>query len=468
MLTQPQIHHNGLSPLSKLTAQFKVVSFDNQNQEQNPNVSPFIRPMRSSSMSALHSSAQVNGATDESAWVEPPAQERRTGTKRKVDQRSPLKRQSSMPSILVTACQKLTFDEDEDELYNTSAGTICSPSPFKLNTSNLNTLTCGSSSPYRPPFRRGLSLPDPCKPDDEEAEPKPKSPRLGRCDSPLSKNSPLSKSMSSLTGFSQPVLRLPIQESTSDIKYISPETMRKVSNGCYSQFFDKILVVDCRFPYEYEGGHIKDAINLYTSGDIEQEFMKKPSTLHYRICIIFHCEFSSHRGPTLYRTLRDWDRKVNFANYPTLFYPEIYVLEGGYKKFWENCPEICEPRNYVPMKDKQYSKQMKNCLGTVLTKKTRTKRFSTEINKAPIAWSLNEGDKENCKENNTKFQTNVASSNPSMCSVNTVPDFIISRRQTNVLRHTRSHANFLVRNSNVGTPSSTLGAVSNSPGNFRL
>ena len=37
----------------------------------------------------------------------------------------------------------------------------------------------------------------------------------------------------------------------------------------------------------------------------------------------------------MYRFLRDQDRELNKDSYPRLVYPEIYVLEGGYKAFFE-------------------------------------------------------------------------------------------------------------------------------------
>jgi len=47
--------------------------------------------------------------------------------------------------------------------------------------------------------------------------------------------------------------------------------------------------------------------------------------------------------------------------YPELYYPEMYVLEGGYKKFWETAeaPAFCEPQAYVPMNHSNFSKEMK-------------------------------------------------------------------------------------------------------------
>ena len=49
--------------------------------------------------------------------------------------------------------------------------------------------------------------------------------------------------------------------------------------------------------------------------------------------MVFHCEFSSERGPRVYKLFRSMDRKKNI--YPELDWPEIYLLKDGYKRFWE-------------------------------------------------------------------------------------------------------------------------------------
>jgi M-phase inducer tyrosine phosphatase len=43
----------------------------------------------------------------------------------------------------------------------------------------------------------------------------------------------------------------------------------------------------------------------------------------------------------MYSILRGTDRELNHAYYPRLFYPEIYVLQGGYSKYWANFPDRC-------------------------------------------------------------------------------------------------------------------------------
>ena len=59
-----------------------------------------------------------------------------------------------------------------------------------------------------------------------------------------------------------------------------------------------------------------------------------PSCPDKRIVIIFHCEFSSKRGPRMCRFVRERDRAMN--EYPKLYYPELYILKGGYKDFFND------------------------------------------------------------------------------------------------------------------------------------
>lgn len=71
-----------------------------------------------------------------------------------------------------------------------------------------------------------------------------------------------------------------------------------------------LAFLDCRYPYEYEGGHIRGAKNFYTKEQILQEFVNskdgvnKPDSSdatvsNKRTILVFHCEFSSERGPNL-------------------------------------------------------------------------------------------------------------------------------------------------------------------------
>lgn len=147
-----------------------------------------------------------------------------------------------------------------------------------------------------------------------------------------------------------------------------------VLQGNFDDQIDEFIIIDSRYPYEYEGGHIQNALNIFTkdklfeemfvkrlcfnfSKSIEQQkpalatsastnriadFLKEfrktsqSASSQKRVIVIFHCEFSSERGPSLLRFLRNQDRHLNKDIYPYLHYPELYLLEGGYKSFYEN------------------------------------------------------------------------------------------------------------------------------------
>ncbi|XP_052820197.1 M-phase inducer phosphatase 1-B-like [Mya arenaria] len=105
---------------------------------------------------------------------------------------------------------------------------------------------------------------------------------------------------------------------------ISPETMSAVLKGYYDQHIDHLTVIDCRYPYEFEGGHIRGAINLYTKDSIRNYLNETMTLSDKNHVIIFHCEFSSERVPKMYRHLRSLNRDLNNDSYPRLNFPEVY------------------------------------------------------------------------------------------------------------------------------------------------
>lgn len=40
-------------------------------------------------------------------------------------------------------------------------------------------------------------------------------------------------------------------------------------------------------------------------------------------------------------------------------YPEVYVMEGGYRKFFEKHRNLCDPDGYIEMHDPLYSEELK-------------------------------------------------------------------------------------------------------------
>ncbi|XP_052249005.1 M-phase inducer phosphatase 1-like isoform X2 [Dreissena polymorpha] len=148
-----------------------------------------------------------------------------------------------------------------------------------------------------------------------------------------------------------------------DLKSISGETLSHVLEGRYYEDIEQAIIVDCRYPYEFDGGHIQGAKNIYSSEQIIHEFLKTPLVPcdpTKRIVLVFHCEFSSERGPRLSRFLRSQDRMMNKDCYPHLHYPEIYLLEGGYKAYFETEKHFCEPPMYKPMLHKDHAEDLRH------------------------------------------------------------------------------------------------------------
>uniref|UniRef100_A0A8D1ULJ9 M-phase inducer phosphatase n=1 Tax=Sus scrofa TaxID=9823 RepID=A0A8D1ULJ9_PIG len=160
--------------------------------------------------------------------------------------------------------------------------------------------------------------------------------------------------------YSKAFLLQTVDGKHQDLKYISPETMVALLTGKFSNIVERFVIVDCRYPYEYEGGHIKTAVNLPLERDAENFLLQNPITprsLDKRIILIFHCEFSSERGPRMCRFIRERDRASN--DYPSLYYPEMYILKGGYKEFFPQHPTFCEPQDYRPMNHEAFKEELK-------------------------------------------------------------------------------------------------------------
>ncbi|KAM9286575.1 M-phase inducer phosphatase 2 [Cariama cristata] len=160
--------------------------------------------------------------------------------------------------------------------------------------------------------------------------------------------------------FSKAYLLQTVEGKHQDLKYITPEMMVAVLTGQFSSLIESCVIVDCRYPYEYEGGHIKGAVNLPMEQDVEEFLLKKPIVpfdASKRVIVVFHCEFSSERGPRMCRFVREKDRACN--EYPHLHYPELYILKGGYREFFPQYQTHCEPQDYRPMHHKDFKEDLR-------------------------------------------------------------------------------------------------------------
>ncbi len=81
------------------------------------------------------------------------------------------------------------------------------------------------------------------------------------------------------------------------------------------------------------------------------------------------------------RFLRKIDRLLNQNTYPNLYYPELYLLEGGYKDFYAKFKTYCIPSNYTLMLDPNYSAQLKHFRSMSKKSSTANERCSRLSNK---------------------------------------------------------------------------------------
>ncbi|KAK0392687.1 hypothetical protein NLU13_2182 [Sarocladium strictum] len=180
------------------------------------------------------------------------------------------------------------------------------------------------------------------------------------------------------------------EDPTDSIPRIKKETLLDVLDGKYSDHFDSKMVIDCRFEYEYEGGHIEGAVNYNDKDLLANELFQrsKPG----RTLLVFHCEYSAHRAPLMARHVRSQDRTANAEHYPRLTFPEVYILEGGYSSFFASHRARCFPPEYVEMSDAKHQRTCEREMGRLKARKgfSRAQTFAfgqreTCVNDSPTA-----------------------------------------------------------------------------------
>jgi M-phase inducer tyrosine phosphatase len=153
-----------------------------------------------------------------------------------------------------------------------------------------------------------------------------------------------------------------VTEEPNSLPRINQDTMIQLLNGDYKQQYDNIMVIDCRFEYEYRGGHIDGAFNFNDRESLARHLFDASTN---NTLLVFHCEYSAHRAPRMAQYIREQDRSVNAAQYPKLSFPEMYILDGGYSAFFENHRSRCYPQNYVEMEAKEHELACERGLGKV-------------------------------------------------------------------------------------------------------
>jgi len=147
---------------------------------------------------------------------------------------------------------------------------------------------------------------------------------------------------------------------------VTPRTLVDLILGQKYQAIDHFVIIDCRFEFEYNGGHILNAINIQKKEEIEQMFWQNRALVKRgkKISIIFHCEFSRERGPETWRWFTKLDAKSN--GYLSRTYRDCYILQSGYRALWKQFKDhpdsdkiFCKQHNYIKMDDPAYYNQLK-------------------------------------------------------------------------------------------------------------
>eukprot|EP01084_Bolivina_argentea_P030822 57063_1 len=143
-----------------------------------------------------------------------------------------------------------------------------------------------------------------------------------------------------------------------DIEYLQKEQLEAILHNKKNK--KDYVIIDVREEDYNHNGHINGAINVSDKLLTELLFksnMNIKNIQSQRIAWIFHCEYSKHRGPQTCKYFRKLDRQENEYRYPFVSYPHVYVLQGGYKKFWNIYKNkymtlknnIFEPYGYISM-----------------------------------------------------------------------------------------------------------------------
>ncbi|KAI2640781.1 Rhodanese-like protein [Hypomontagnella submonticulosa] len=160
-----------------------------------------------------------------------------------------------------------------------------------------------------------------------------------------------------------------------NIPRISKATFLDVLDGKFNEFYTQKMIIDCRFEYEYEGGHIMTAVNYNDKELLAKQLFENP--MDGKTLLIFHCEYSACRAPMMARHIRASDRNANAECYPKLTYPEVYILDGGYSEFFIECRDRCHPQAYVEMGAQEHANTCEREMGKLQQKRKTLGRAKT-------------------------------------------------------------------------------------------
>ena len=122
---------------------------------------------------------------------------------------------------------------------------------------------------------------------------------------------------------------------------------------------NRVVLIDCRYFYEYQNGHIVQSAHVMFPEDCQRGFLlardklrlnctnnnnnnNRDSERKENLVFVFYDDGEAnampmhHRAMQLFRHIRNLDRLDNMHTYPNLYFPNMYVLKGGFKAFIES------------------------------------------------------------------------------------------------------------------------------------
>ncbi|KAJ3972432.1 hypothetical protein EV361DRAFT_984098 [Lentinula raphanica] len=159
---------------------------------------------------------------------------------------------------------------------------------------------------------------------------------------------------------------------------ITPETMDQLLDGHFEDHIRDYHIIDCRFDYEYAGGHIPGAVNINTASSVE-DLLLGPSLMKPKPSVSVDHRSAKH--------LRSKDRAMNNHVYPKIHYPELYILEGGYCSYFKRSAHRCEPPGYVCMDDPQHAVSRKGDLDQFRKNKANKLTLTAPTAGPPVLFS---------------------------------------------------------------------------------
>lgn len=150
-----------------------------------------------------------------------------------------------------------------------------------------------------------------------------------------------------------PVINTKLEYNQDGIALLNSNELVNLINENDRTKKNDLVIIDCRFPREFNEGHIINSLNIYDFDSLFQflkHILMSDRSKITQFKIVFYCEFSQYRSPKLSKFVRKLDRLVNIKYWPYLIYPDLFILNGGIHKFQEKNMNLMTGQ-YMSMND---------------------------------------------------------------------------------------------------------------------